>query len=126
MAQLALVLAVSDAVLLGQMRWPLLASGLTAAAYGGALLFRSRGHAAPTEISGRAFRLRTALYFAGAFTLVALLVAWLQNDFGASWALAGVVLGGFADAHSTAASVGSSPHRIRCRANSPPSRWAWS
>jgi uncharacterized membrane protein (DUF4010 family) len=45
--------------------------------------------------------------FAGAFTLVALLVAWLQNTYGASWALAGVVIGGFADAHSTAASVGS-------------------
>ena len=36
-----------------------------------------------------------------------LLVAWLQRSFGASWALAGVVLGGFADAHSTAASIGS-------------------
>jgi uncharacterized membrane protein (DUF4010 family) len=105
--QLALVLAVSDAVLLGQLRWPLLASGLTAAAYGGVMLFQSKDHAAPPEIPGRAFRLRTALFFAGAFTLVALLVAWLQDSFGATWALAGVVLGGFADAHSTAASVGS-------------------
>lgn len=105
--QLALVLAVSDAVLLGQLRWPLLASGLTAAVYGGVLLFLSKDHTAPPEVSGRAFRLRTALFFAGAFTLVALLVAWLQNSFGATWALAGVVLGGFADAHSTSASVGS-------------------
>jgi uncharacterized membrane protein (DUF4010 family) len=105
--QLALVLAVSDAVLLGQLRWPLLASGLTAAAYGGVMLFLAKDHAAPSEVSGRAFKLRTALFFAGAFTLVALLVAWLQNSFGATWALAGVVLGGFADAHSTAASVGS-------------------
>jgi uncharacterized membrane protein (DUF4010 family) len=36
-----------------------------------------------------------------------LLVAWLQRTFGPTWALAGVVAGGFADAHSTAASVGS-------------------
>ena len=71
------------------------------------MLFMSKGHAAPSEVSGRAFRLRTALFFAGAFTLVALLVAWLQDSFGATWALAGVVIGGFADAHSTAASVGS-------------------
>jgi uncharacterized membrane protein (DUF4010 family) len=106
-AQLALVLAVADSVLLGQLRWPLLVSGLVGAAYGGAMLFAARDHATPAEPSGRAFRLRTALLFAGAFTIVALLVAWLQNTFGATWALAGVVLGGFADAHSTAASVGS-------------------
>jgi uncharacterized membrane protein (DUF4010 family) len=105
--QLALVLAVSDAVLLSQIRWPLLASGLVAAAYGAALLIRSRDHAAPASPGGRAFRLRTALLFAAAFTLVALLVAWLQRSFGHNWALAGVVVGGFADAHSTAASVGS-------------------
>ena len=105
--QLALVLAVSDATLLAQLRWPLLAAGAAAALYGGLMLFLSKDHAAPSEIGGRAFRLRTALLFAGAFTLVALLVAWLQNSFGATWALAGVVLGGFADAHSTAASVGS-------------------
>jgi uncharacterized membrane protein (DUF4010 family) len=105
--QLALVLAVSDAALLAQLRWPLLASGLVAAGYGGAMLLVSRDGAAPVEVAGRAFRLRTALLFAGAFLLVALLVAWLQNTLGTIWALAGVVLGGFADAHSTAASVGS-------------------
>ena len=106
-AQLALVLAVSDAVLLGQLRWPLLAMGAVAAAYGGLLLFSSKDHAAPPPPSGRAFRLRTTLLFAAAFTAVALLVAWLQRSFGTTWALAGVVIGGFADAHSTAASVGS-------------------
>jgi uncharacterized membrane protein (DUF4010 family) len=106
-AQLALVLAVSDVVLLGQLRWPLLASGVVAAAYGAMMVFASKSHATPPPLPGRAFRLRTALLFAGAFTLVALLVAWLQDTFGSTWALAGVVLGGFEDAHSTAASVGS-------------------
>ena len=106
-AQLALVLAVSDAVLLGQLRWPLLAMGAVAAAYGGMLVFSSKDRAALPPPSGRAFRLRTALLFAAAFTAVALLVAWLQRSFGTTWALAGVVIGGFADAHSTAASVGS-------------------
>jgi uncharacterized membrane protein (DUF4010 family) len=57
--------------------------------------------------TGRAFRLRTALLFAGAFTAIALLVAWLQRTFGVTWALAGTVAGGFADAHATSASVGS-------------------
>jgi uncharacterized membrane protein (DUF4010 family) len=105
--QLALVLAVADVALLAGLRWPLLASGLTAALYGAAMLIWSRDHAAPLAVKGRAFRLRTAFLFAAAFTVVALVVAWLQNTFGATWALAGVVLGGFADAHSTAASVGS-------------------
>jgi uncharacterized membrane protein (DUF4010 family) len=105
--QLAMVLAVSDAALLGRLRWVLLAMGAVMAAYGALLLVASRDKAAPPPPSGRAFRLRTALIFAGAFVLVMLLVAWLQRSFGPAWALAGVVVGGFADAHSTAASVGS-------------------
>ncbi len=106
--QLAMVLAVSDAVLLGQLRWPLLAMGLVTAGYGALMMIRAtRGDATPPPVSGRAFRMRTALMFAGAFVLVMLLVAWLQRTFGATWALAGVVIGGFADAHSTAASIGS-------------------
>ncbi len=105
--QLALMLAVSDAVLLGQMRWVLLAMGVAMVAYGAFMLLATKGKAAPPPPSGRAFRLRTALIFAGAFVLVMLLVAWLQRSFGPTWALAGVVIGGFADAHSTSASVGS-------------------
>jgi uncharacterized membrane protein (DUF4010 family) len=104
--QLALVLAVSDAVLLGELRWPLAAMGVAMAAYG-ALMYRASADGEPTPpLSGRAFRLRTAFVFAGAFTLVALVVAWLQRSFGPGWALAGVVAGGLADAHSTSASVG--------------------
>jgi uncharacterized membrane protein (DUF4010 family) len=102
--QLAMVLAVSDTALLGQLRWVLLAMGVAMAAYGALLLLATQGKAAPPPPSGRAFRLRTALIFAGAFVLVMLLVAWLQRSFGPTWALAGVVVGGFADAHSTAAS----------------------
>ena len=105
--QLAMVLAVSDAVLLGQLRWVLVTMGVAMAAYGALMLLAAKDKAAPPPPTGRAFRLRTALLFAGAFVLVMLLVAWLQRSFGPTWALAGVVVGGFADAHSTAASVGS-------------------
>jgi uncharacterized membrane protein (DUF4010 family) len=105
--QLALVLAVSDAVLLGQLLWPIVAMALVSAAYGGALLLAAKNKVAPAPPTGRAFRLRTALLFAGAFTAIALLVAWLQRTFGVTWALAGTVVGGFADAHATSASVGS-------------------
>jgi len=105
--QLALVLAVSDSVLLYTLRWPLLATGVAMVAYGLVMFRASKGKAEAPPVAGRAFRLRTALLFAAAFCVVALLVAWLQSSFGAAWALAGVVVGGFADAHSTAASVGS-------------------
>jgi uncharacterized membrane protein (DUF4010 family) len=106
-AQLAMVLAVSDPVLLGGLRWPLMAMGAAAALYGLLMIRATSGQAAPPPPAGRAFRLRTALLFAGAFVVIALLVAWLQRTFGSTWALAGVVVGGFADAHSTTASVGS-------------------
>jgi uncharacterized membrane protein (DUF4010 family) len=105
--QLALVLAVSDAALLMQLRWVLLIMGVAMGVYGALLLLATKGKVAPPPPSGRAFRLRTALLFAAAFTLVALLVAGLQRSFGPTWALAGVIVGGFADAHSTTASVGS-------------------
>jgi uncharacterized membrane protein (DUF4010 family) len=105
--QLAFVLAVSNPTLLGQLRWVLLVMGTAMAAYGALMLLATQGKAAPPPPSGRAFRLRTALIFAGAFVLIMLLVAWLQKSFGPSWALAGVVIGGFADAHSTTASIGS-------------------
>jgi uncharacterized membrane protein (DUF4010 family) len=105
--QLAMVLAVSDAVLLSQLRWPLIAMGVVTASYGALMIRANRHRAAPPPVGGRAFRLRTALLFAGAFVFVMLLVAWLQRSFGPAWALAGVVIGGFADAHSTAASIGS-------------------
>lgn len=104
--QLALVLAISDSVLLGNLRWVLLVMGVVMAAYGAMMIRATRGEAAPLP-PGRAFRLRTALLFAAAFVAVMLLVAWLQHSFGPAWALAGVVIGGFADAHSTAASIGS-------------------
>lgn len=106
-AQLGIVLAVSNVALLGQLRWVLVIMGVVMVAYGGLLLVASHGKAAPPPPTGRAFRLRTALVFAAAFVLIMLLVAWLQRTFGPSWALAGVVIGGFADAHSTTASIGS-------------------
>ena len=105
--QLALVLAISNTALLAQLRWVLLTMGVAMAAYGALMIRATQREPAPPPPSGRAFRLRTALIFAGAFVLVMLLVAWLQRTFGPLWALGGVVVGGFADAHSTAASIGS-------------------
>ncbi|HEU4529851.1 MAG TPA: DUF4010 domain-containing protein, partial [Steroidobacteraceae bacterium] len=79
-AQLAMVLAVSDAALLGQLRWVLLAMGAVMAAYGALMLLAAKDRAAPPPPSGRAFQIRTALVFAAAFVLIMLLVAWLQRS----------------------------------------------
>ena len=105
--QLAMVLAVSNAALLASLGPVLVIMGVVMAVYGAAMIRATKGKAAPPSPSGRAFRLRTALLFAGAFVLIMLVVAWLQRSFGTGWALAGVVAGGFADAHSTTASIGS-------------------
>ncbi|HEU4589336.1 MAG TPA: DUF4010 domain-containing protein [Steroidobacteraceae bacterium] len=105
--QLAMVLAVSNAALLASLGPVLVIMGVVMAVYGAAMIRATKGKAAPPPPSGRAFRLRTALLFAGAFVLIMLVVAWLQRSFGTGWALAGVVAGGFADAHSTTASIGS-------------------
>jgi uncharacterized membrane protein (DUF4010 family) len=104
--QLAMVLAISNAALLGHLRWVLLSMGIVMAAYGVLMIRATRGEAAAPP-PGRAFRLSTALLFAAAFVAVMVLVAWLQNSFGPAWALGGVIVGGFADAHSTTASIGS-------------------
>ena len=131
--QLAMMLAVSDAVLLGQMRWVLVIMGVAMIAYGALMILAATHQAAPPPPTGRAFRLRTALLFAAAFVLVMLMVAWLQRSFGATWALAGVVVGGFADAHSTARLPSARwPRSSSCRASwrssrsgswSPPTRF---
>jgi uncharacterized membrane protein (DUF4010 family) len=102
-----MVLAVSNAALLASLGPVLVIMGVVMAVYGAAMIRATKGKAAPPPPSGRAFRLRTALLFAGAFVLIMLVVAWLQRSFGTGWALAGVVAGGFADAHSTTASIGS-------------------
>ena len=106
--QLAMVLAISDATLLGQLRWVLIAMGIVMALYGAHDDPRHprRGLPHPRPRAARSGCARRCCLPA-AFVAVMLMVAWLQNSFGPAWALAGVVAGGFADAHSTAASIGS-------------------
>jgi uncharacterized membrane protein (DUF4010 family) len=106
--QLVLVLATVSPLALRVMARPLLAAGVAAVAVGAFLTHRAaRAPDPPHVVPGRPFRMRMALAFAALFTAVALLSAALQHWLGAPGLLGGVALAGFADAHSTAASVAS-------------------
>ncbi|TCP09567.1 MgtC/SapB family protein [Caldimonas thermodepolymerans] len=86
---------------------PVCAAGAVAALAGGLLLMRHAGHgkleAVPVE--SQALRLREALVVAGLLSLVALLVSWAQEHFGASGLYASIALAALADAHAPVAST---------------------
>jgi uncharacterized membrane protein (DUF4010 family) len=105
--QLALVLSAVNLQLLAALRVPLLASG--AVTIIAALFFtRSALRADRTHpVGGRAFSLRTALLFAALFCTLILVAAAAEQFLGERGALVGVAAGGFLDAHSTSAAVGS-------------------
>lgn len=106
-AQLALVIAVTNPSLLNAMSIPLLLSGAFAAAYGGFFTWRTLREEKNGELPlGRAFNPRTAIGFALLMSAVivgsALLVKWM----GSQGALVAAAVSGFADAHAAAASSG--------------------
>jgi uncharacterized membrane protein (DUF4010 family) len=83
--QLALVLAVSDVTLLGQLRWPLIAMGVVAALYGAAMLLASGLIVTANTLSKLAFaRTGGAGYF---WRLAPGLVLLIAAFWGAWWLL---------------------------------------
>jgi uncharacterized membrane protein (DUF4010 family) len=108
MLQLAAVLAATSRPTLYQMRLPLVAAGVAALAYGALLMSRSVRQEAPPSIQkGRAFSLKTAVFFAGMITAMLFLSAALNVWLGKAGVLAAAAVAGFADAHSAAVSVAS-------------------
>lgn len=104
----AVVLGALDPRALLAMSWPLGLAGVGAVGYG--LVFTRRAIHAPLPgdfVHGRAFRLRTALIFAGALSLVAVVVAGLNQWLGAAGTVAGAAVAGLADAQAAVASVAS-------------------
>lgn len=105
--ELALILAVVDARLLGALYPSLIAAGVVAALFG--LFFMRQAIKASTAkemLPGRAFRFSTALLFAALFSGLSIVAVLLQKFFGTEGALVGAAAGGFIDAHSTSAAVG--------------------
>jgi uncharacterized membrane protein (DUF4010 family) len=105
--QLMLVLAVVSPVLLHPLLAPLLAALLVCAVAALLLTVRSKGGTMPAAgPSGRVFRLPEALLIGGLIATVMLVTTLAARWFGARYAVATVMLGGFADVHSATASAG--------------------
>ena len=106
--QLTAVLAATSQSTLHEMRFPLLAAGVAALAYGLLFMFFSaRQEAMPSAQKGRAFSLNTALLFASLIAVVLLLSSALNVWLGKAGVLAAAAVAGLADAHAAAVSVAS-------------------
>ena len=106
--QLVAVLSLVSVALLQRLLPAFIAMGAVAVAFGAWSAYRAvtRSAAVNDEIGGRAFQPRQALLFSVTVTALLYGAALLQDAYGASGALIGIGLGGFADTHSAAASAG--------------------
>jgi uncharacterized membrane protein (DUF4010 family) len=104
--QLAVIIAITNHLLLAEL-WPaLLAAGIASLAYGLAFSYHAAVNEQPPDVPrGRAFQFRTALIFAAAVTAVTFIAAFAVDRLGTGGGVAGIALAGFADAHSAAASA---------------------
>jgi uncharacterized membrane protein (DUF4010 family) len=109
-AQLALVLGVVNPPLLWRLA-PSLAVMGGVAILSGAWFWSRAQRTYEGVTTGRAFQPRQALVFSVTVTTLLVLAAALERQFGSTGALVGITVGGFADAHSAAASAASLAHR---------------
>jgi uncharacterized membrane protein (DUF4010 family) len=104
---LAVVLAATSLDMLRALALPLICSGTVAAAYGALLMLRNIQQPDTEHDPGRAFSFTTALLFALTITAVVFASAAIVWWLGAGGLVPAAAVTGFADAHSTAISVGS-------------------
>lgn len=103
-----LMLAVANRSLMTAMALPMALAGLGAAAYGALFTLRAVREKGDHRIElGRPFSPRDALIFTATLSAIIFAAALLEYFFGATGALAGVTLAGFADAQAAGASAGS-------------------
>jgi uncharacterized membrane protein (DUF4010 family) len=103
-----IVLAVANRSLMMAMALPMVLAGLGAAAYGALFTVRAVREKGDQGIElGRPFSPRDALIFTATLSAIIFAAALLERFFGATGALAGVTLAGFADAQAAGASAGS-------------------
>jgi len=106
--QMTAVLAATSRSALYQMRYPLIASGVAAVAYGVFLILGSKHQDAPPSAqTGRAFSLKSAVFFAALITAMLVLSAALNAWLGAAGVAVGAAVAGLADTHAAAVSVAS-------------------
>jgi uncharacterized membrane protein (DUF4010 family) len=106
--QMTAVLAATSRSTLYQMRFPLIASGVAAVAYGVFLILGSKHQDAPPSAqTGRAFSLKSAVFFASLITAMLVLSAALNAWLGAAGVAVAAAAAGLADTHAAAVSVAS-------------------
>jgi len=106
--QMTAVLAATSRSALYHMRYPLIASGVAAVAYGVFLILGSKHQDAPPSAqTGRAFSLKSAVFFAALITAMLVLSAALNAWLGAAGVAVGAAVAGLADTHAAAVSVAS-------------------
>lgn len=106
--QMALILGAVDPGLLRPMWGPLLFGGVATLLYGALLLFhKSASYFNPPIEVGGAFNLKLALIVTLTMTGITLLSSAMLSHFGQVGVMFTAMFGGFADAHSTAASIAS-------------------
>lgn len=106
-AQMATVLLATSPATFAALAGPLIASGLAAAVYGA--VFTARAIGTPVEREpdqGRAFDLVTAMKLAALLAAIILLCAAMSAWYGQAGLAIASTLGGFADTHAPAISVG--------------------
>jgi uncharacterized membrane protein (DUF4010 family) len=101
------VLAVANREVMVAMTLPMALSGLGALAYGGLFTWRAVKATHPAMELGRPFSPRDALAFTATVTGVIFAAALLEHHFGATGALLGVSVAGFADTQAAGASAAS-------------------
>ncbi len=106
--QLVVVVAATSRDTLSVLTFSLVAAGIAAAIYGGLFTLKTIRHKAPESVpTGRAFSLKSALFFASTIAVVLLAAAALDAWLGKNGVLAAAAVAGFADTHSAAVSVAS-------------------
>ena len=106
--QMVAVLAATNRATLYQMRFPLIASGVAALAYGAVLTVMCPRQEVPLAAQkGRAFSLKSAVLFAGIIAVMLFVSAALNAWLGKAGVLVAAAVAGFADTHSAAVSVAS-------------------
>jgi uncharacterized membrane protein (DUF4010 family) len=104
--QMAVVIGATSPPALGPMAVPLVAAGVTAAAYGVIFtLLALKQPTAPGEAAGNPFSLVAAIVFALTLSAVLLASAALRHWFGETGAVVAAGLSGFVDTHAAAISI---------------------
>lgn len=106
--QMALVLASSSREALRELTPALIIGGTAAAGFGALITARlASGGPVASEQPGHAFRLSAAVAFAALITVIRVIAAGAEAEFGQAGVTLSAGLAGFADTHAAAASVGS-------------------